>query len=675
MATSPSKKKRISRKSPRKSKTRVFYWSHVHLSIYLLSISALLTFVVACLLYLFVALDIPDIGSLESYQPPQTTLILDDQERVIDRIFTQNRRVISLDEMSDLIPKAFMAAEDARFYEHPGVDGWSILRAVIHNLKKGGRGQGGSTITQQVARSLLLTPEKTYTRKVREAILAYRIDKLLAKEEIISIYLNQIYLGEGAYGVEAAAQVYFDKRARDLNLAEITILAGLPQAPSRYSPFKAFKLAKKRQAYVLNRMVVEGFITPTAARKAFEQTLVWGGAETNLLAAKYFIQQVRNEVSRKYGRDTLYNGGLTIHTCLDQNLQRQADMAIQKGIAHWAVRQKTRSKELPQAALVAIEVKTGLVRALTGGTNFSRSQYNRATQAKRQPGSAFKPLVYAAAFERGFHGASIVEDKPLVLPGTGSGKWRPKNFTGRFEGPTTLWTGLVQSRNIVAIKLMQKTGVGSVIELAAQMGIHSKLRPDLSLALGASEMSLLEVTSAYTVFANDGKWIEPVFITRIEDAEGMVLEEKDLKFEKVLNRGTAYQITSLLEGVIDEGTGKKAWGLRSSSAGKTGTTDQNRDAWFVGYTPTLATGVWMGFDRKTTLGRGETGGRSCAPIWLDFMRRAEKKYPIRKFAVPPEIVFLPIVRKTGEYAPGNRDKSRWQPFRKDQLPLEAQIQK
>ena len=666
--TSRPAKKRPNPPKKKKIKTRVWQWTHVHLSFYLFFICGLLTFFIGALLYIFVALNIPDISSLESYRPPQATLILDNQGKEIDRIFTRNRRVISLSEMPDLLPKAFIAAEDDRFYQHPGVDSWSILRAMIHNVREGGKKQGGSTITQQVARSLLLTPEKTYTRKVKEAILAYRIDKMLAKEEIITIYLNQIYLGAGAYGVEAAAHVYFDKKARDLNLAELSILAGLPQAPSRYSPFKHYKRAKKRQAYVLNRMAEEGFITPTAARRAFKQTLVWGGSDTAPLDAKYFIQQVRNEVRKKFGRDALFEGGLTIHTSLDQRLQREADLAVQKGVAHWAIRQSSSSKKLPQAALVVLEVKTGLVRALTGGTNFSRSQFNRATQARRQPGSAFKPLVYAAAFTRGYNGASLLDDTPLSLKRSGSSLWQPKNFDNRFEGPTTLWSGLVQSRNIVAIKLLQEIGIDGVIDLAEMMGIHSKLRPDLSLALGSSEMSLLEITSAYTVFANGGQWSKPVFFTKIEDCDGKILLEHHQSATPALDPRTAFQITDLLQSVIAEGTGKKAWGLQSASAGKTGTTDQNRDAWFVGYTPSLAAGVWMGFDKKKTLGRKETGGRACAPIWLDFMRKAEKMYPGGDFQVPKGITFLPIDHTTGKFDPDNRDKSTWQPFRKDQLP-------
>lgn len=642
---------------------------------FFLAVSGLLTLFIGIILYISVILNIPDISSLEDYKPVQASILLDDQGQVVDRVFVENRRVISLEEMPDLLPRAFIAAEDARFYQHPGVDVWSILRALIHNVRHGGRGQGGSTITQQVARSLLLSPEKTYIRKLKEAILAYRIDRRLAKEEIIAIYLNQIYLGESAYGVEAAAGIYFDKKAGDLTLAEIAILAGLPQAPSRYSPFKHYKQAKKRQVYVLNRMAAEGFITPDAARKAYNQHLVWGGGEEEFPAAEYYIQQVRNEVASRYGRNLLFTGGLTIHTALNRELQREADLAVQKGVAHWALRQTNYANKLPQAALVALEVKTGLVRALTGGTNFSRSQFNRATQARRQPGSAFKPLVYATGFAQGLSCAGIFEDEPVSLKRTGVRQWEPQNFSGRFFGPTTLYTGLIHSRNIIAVKLLQEVGVRPVIALAAKMGIKSDLRPDLSLALGSSEVSLLELTSAYTVFANNGQLFKPVFITRITDGAGSLLEENKLVPVTALDPRTAYQVNFLLQRVISEGTGKKAWGLHSASAGKTGTTDHNRDAWFIGYTPELAAGVWMGFDKKATLGRHETGGRACAPVWLDFMRQGEKMYPAGKFIVPPGITFLPINGENGKFEPGNQDRSTWLPFRKDQLPVGALTKK
>ncbi len=655
------------KKNSKKKKTKIWNWTHIHLSIYLLAIAFTLTCFISAILFLFVTLNIPDISSLASYQPAATTVILDRHGNQIDRIFTQNRFVVSLDKMPQTLPMAFIAAEDARFFQHAGVDAWSILRALVHNLRKGGRGQGGSTITQQVARALLLTPKKTYTRKIKEAILAYRIDKVLTKKEILHIYLNQIYLGEGAYGVDAAARTYFGKKVHQLNLAEISILAGLPQAPSRYSPFKNFKLTKNRQVYVLNRMAEEGYITPTMARKAYKMPLLWGAPMESDKDSKFFTQYIKNYITSTYGKETLSSGGLTIKTTLDPTMQKSANAAVSRGVAKWAVRRTKKASQLPQAALVAIEGATGKVRALVGGTNFLQSQFNRATQAKRQPGSAFKPFVYASGFLHGFHSASLINDTPLILPGSSSRKsWQPRNFSGEFYGPTTLHQALTHSRNIVAIKLLQQIGIEPVIDLSRQLGIHSSLGENLSLALGASEMTLLELSGAYTAFANMGNVQKPVFITEIADRNGTIIEQWKPQVNQVIDKETAYQMTYLMQKVIEDGTGKKAWGLTQESAGKTGTTDKNRDAWFIGYTPEMVCGVWMGFDRKLSLGRGETGGRTCAPVWLDFMKQVP--YQKEKFSIPEKIVFLPVDQETGKFNPTNRDKTNWMAFSKDNLP-------
>jgi len=646
---------------------RVWTLTHVHVALYLLAISLLLTLVVAVVLFLFLTLNIPDISSLSNYTPPATTVILDKDGRQIDTISTQNRFVVPVDSMPKDLPLAFVAAEDARFFQHEGVDAWSTIRALAHNLRKGEKGQGGSTITQQVARALLLTPEKTYTRKIKEAVLAYRIDKALSKKEILHIYLNQIYFGEGAYGVDAAARVYFGKKAVDLNLAEIAILAGLPQAPSRYSPFKHFDLTKKRQAYVLNRMADEGYITATMARKAFAHPLLWGAPGETDDDSRYFVQYVKKYIQAKYGWEALVAGGLTIETTLDQDLQKSATAAVRRGVAKWVVRRPKNIGGLPQAALVAMDASTGEVRALVGGTDFNKSPFDRATQAKRQPGSAFKPIVYAAALRDAFTPASIIMDEPLVLPGSSPGAaWEPQNFDGEFKGPTTLESALIHSRNIVTVKLLQAIGIEPVRQLAQDMGIVSQLNTNLSLALGSSEVTLLELTSAYTTFANLGQPAKPVFITKITDRNGNLLESYKAKKRQALDKETAYQITRIMQGVIEEGTGKKASGLTQEAAGKTGTTDTFRDAWFIGYTPEMVCGVWMGFDKKLSLGNDETGGLACAPIWLDFMQKVPPK--VEQFPVPENIVFLPVDRQTGKFNPANSDKSTWMAFKKDRMP-------
>lgn len=649
------------------NRNRLWTLTHVHVSLYLLAIACLLTLFIGIALFLFLALNIPDISSLASYNPPATTIILDRNGRQIDAVFSQNRFIVPIDSMPKDLPLAFVAAEDARFFQHAGIDAWSTLRALLHNLRKGAKGQGGSTITQQVARALLLSPEKTYTRKIKEAVLAYRIDKVLAKKEILHIYLNQIYFGEGAYGVDAAARVYFGKKAVDLNLAEISILAGLPQAPSRYSPFKHFDLTKKRQAYVLNRMAEEGYITATMARKAFAHPLLWGAPVETDDDSRYFVQHVKKYIQAKYGWEALVTGGLTIATTLDPDLQKSATAAVSRGVAKWVVRRPNKSAGLPQAALVAMDASTGEVRALVGGTDFYKSQFDRATQARRQPGSAFKPIVYAAALRDAFTPASIIMDEPLVLPGSSPGStWQPQNFDGKFTGPTTLESALIHSRNIVTVKLLQEIGIEPVRQLARDMGVSSQLNKNLSLALGSSEVTLLELTGAYTTFANLGQSVKPVFITKITDRNGNTLESYKEKKRQVLDKETAYLITRIMQGVITEGTGKKAWGLPQEAAGKTGTTDTYRDAWFIGFTPEIVCGVWMGFDKKLSLGNNETGGLACAPIWLDFMRKVPMQ--VQQFPVPEGIVFLPVDQETGKFNPSNSDKSTWMAFRKDRMP-------
>jgi len=647
-------------------------WNHVQLSVLFLAVGFLLTLFIGSALYLFITLDIPDIDSLSSYKPATTTYMYDADNQPIARLAREHRTVVPLADMPVFLPQAFVAAEDARFYQHGGIDGWSIIRALLHNIRSGARGQGGSTITQQVARALLLTPEKTYTRKIKEAILAYRIDKALGKEEILHIYLNQIYLGSGAYGVEAAADIYFAKHARDLNLAEVALLAGLPQAPSRYSPFREFKLAKKRQAYVLNRMAEEEYITQEAARKAFEQQLFWGQDPNFFKENEYFIQHVKSYVENKYGSEMLLAGGLRIHTTLDQTMQKAASMAVKRGTAKWAVRQGSRpqSATLPQAALIAMDAETGAIKAMLGGTDFTKSQFNRATQARRQPGSAFKPVIFTAALEKGMTPATMIVDEFLQLRSGRSGEpWEPKNYDNTFAGPTSFRNALVHSRNIVTIKILQEIGPASAINLAKRLGVASPLEKNLSLALGSSALSPLELTRAYAPFANSGKLPEPLFVVKITDSSGKVLEESRPVLQQILDPRIAYQMTRIMQGVISEGTGRSVRSLGIPAAGKTGTTDQNVDAWFVGYTPELVASVWLGHDQNASLGSSETGGSAAAPIWLDFMQQIRSSsLSARDFPIPPGIVILPQDNATG--LPGSSEgiDVSWEAFLEDNLP-------
>ena len=613
-----AKKKTATRPKRRKP------WNHVHCIFFLLGISLLLTIFISLTLYLFILLDIPNLKSIKDYQPKMATLVLDRGHKVIKRTYEENRRLVSLEMMPELLPKAFVAAEDSRFYEHSGVDIWSIFRALFHNIRAGARSHGGSTITQQVTRSLLLSRKKVYSRKVKEAILAYRIDSVMSKDDILYIYLNQIYLGEGSFGVEAAARTYFDREVKDLTLGQMALLAGLPQAPSRYTPFKNLELARKRQVYVLNRMAEDGYITPGAARKAYEEPLSLGKKRNRAPGGEYYIQHVTNYVTRNYGQDVLNTGGLTIYTSMDRAMQIKAQASVQRGLSDLS--EKKNKGEKPQAAMLVMESGSGKVRAVVGGVDFRKSQFDRAIQARRQPGSAFKPIVYAAAMENGFTPESIIVDEPLSLAGTTRGKtWQPKNFDNLYYGPTSLRRGLIHSRNIVAIKLLQKVGINRVVKMSRDLGISSKIHPDLTLALGSSEVSLLEMTGAYTPFANNGFYTPPILIERIIDQYGNVLEENLPRKVRVMSERTAKQMDKMLQDVIEHGTGKAAQGLKVTAGGKTGTTDRYMDAWFVGYTSHFVTGVWVGNDKKISLGKGASGGHVAAPIWLDFMKQVESE--------------------------------------------------
>jgi penicillin-binding protein 1A len=619
--TPVSKKKTsaVKKKSTPRAK-RSKPWGHVQCTLFLLGVSLLLTVFIGMTLYLFILLDIPNLKSIKDYQPKTATLVLDRDHKIFKRKYEENRRLVTLAMMPGLLPKAFIAAEDARFYQHPGVDIWSIFRAFFHNIRAGAKAHGGSTITQQVTRSLLLSRKKVYSRKIKEAILAYRIDSVMSKDDIIYIYLNQIYLGEGAHGVEAAATTYFDRGVKDLTLGQMALLAGLPQAPSRYTPFKNLELAKKRQAYVLNRMAEDGYITPEDARRAYEEPLSLDRKNDDGLGGEYYAQYVTNYINDKYGPELLTNGGLTIYTNMDRTMQLAANASIQKGLA--VLSGENENGKTPQAAMLVMEPESGKVRALVGGADFNVSQFDRAIQARRQPGSAFKPIVYAAAMEKGFTPESIIVDEPLSLAGTRRGKaWQPRNFDNRYYGPTSLRTGLIHSRNIVAIKLLQEVGIDSVVRMARDLGIHSKIKPDLTLALGSSEVSLLEMTGAYTPFATNGSYIAPILIERIIDRYGNILEENKPQKVRAMSEWTAIRMNQMLQDVIGQGTGKSAQGLNVAAGGKTGTTDSYMDAWFIGYTKDLVAGVWVGHDKKISLGKGASGGRVAAPIWVDFMKQ------------------------------------------------------
>lgn len=733
-------------------------------------------------IYFYLSEGLPKISSLGDYHPPVITTVYSDDDTKIGEFYKERRIVIPLSQMPEQLKQAFIAAEDARFYKHKGIDFFSIIRAFIKNIEAGTIVQGGSTITQQVTKSFFLTPERSYERKIKEAILAYRIDKAFKKEEILYLYLNQIYLGHGAYGVESAANNYFGKTTREMNLAECAILAGLPQAPSRYSPFRFPERAKQRQIYVLNRMLAEGFITNEEVTNAINTKLdIKPRRNWYIEKVPEYTEYIRRYVEKKYGQDALYKQGLKIYAAVNIEMQKAAREEIENGLTaldrrqgyrgpeknltpeeieseskkiqetlqktplavgakiqgividvndkagkttvrignergvipvkemRWArkpnpdiayyerkikkpsqvfrtgdlihvlVGEKIKKSEewhlsleqtpIAQAALVCIEAETGLVKVMVGGRDFRQSQFNRAFQSRRQPGSAFKPIIYAAALDKGYTAATEIIDSPIVFQDdVRDFTWKPKNYGKKFYGPTLLRQALAKSRNVVTIKILQDIGIDYTIKYAQKLGYTSHMNRDLSIALGSSGASVLEVVKSYSVFANQGYLIEPTLITKIEDRFGNILEEMDPARKKVIEKSTAYIMTSLLEGVVKNGTGHRVRALKRPVAGKTGTTNNLFDAWFLGYTPGYITGTWVGFDNERSLGKGETGSRSASPIWLGFMKRLLKDKPVRVFQVPEGVVFSKIDAETGLLPIPESKKTIFECFKEGTVP-------
>ena len=612
--------------------------------------------------YFVLVFDLPRLTTLKDYQPPIISEVYADDDVLIGEFFLERRTVLPLSQMPRLLIKAFVAAEDARFFEHRGIDYWRVLGAAFRNIEAFDVVQGGSTITQQIAKSFFLTPERSFTRKVKEAILAQRIEHYLTKNEILYLYLNQIYLGEGAFGVGAAAKTYFGKPVQNLTLAECAILAGLPPAPNNLSPLRHPKKARDRQIYVLNRMVERKMITLEQAKKAgAEEIRLRPRGPKGYNEAPYVLEQVRMYVEEKYGKDRLYRGGLKIYTTLNARLQKAAQKAVRKGLEDFEAREgKGKGQDQVQGALVALDPQTGYILAMVGGRDFSSSQFNRATQARRQAGSAFKPIVYAAALDKGFTPATIIVDEPFsYIDVPGKEPWEPQNFDREFWGPITFRKALTFSRNVATVKIAQAIGVEYLIEYSKNLGIQSKLEPNLSLALGSANVTLLELTKAFGVFAAQGYRAEPFLITRILDKDGNLLEEVEPSAVEIISPQTSYLITSLMQSVIQEGTGQKAQALGRPAAGKTGTTNDTRDAWFIGFTPQrLVAGAWIGYDIEKPLGTHETGAVAALPIWLEFMKEAVAGEPIENFLVPEGIVFVKVDAANGEpFGPAHPPKS------------------
>ncbi|MCW5784183.1 MAG: PBP1A family penicillin-binding protein [Nitrospirales bacterium] len=732
--------------------------------------------------------DLPTFDSFQDYHPSLVSRVYADNGELIGQFFIERRLYTPIDKIPKAFTQAVIATEDTRFFDHPGLDIVGIGRAAWTNLKKGGRFQGASTITQQLARALFLSPERTYQRKIKELILAVKMEWVLTKEQILEMYLNQIYFGHGAYGVAAAALTYFDKNVSDLSLPESAFLAGLPKAPNTYSPYRNPDLAKSRKELVLGRMVEAGYITNEEAQAAMATTLAYRHQSIEPIAA-YFLEEVRQHLVDRYGETLVYKGGLRIYTTLNIAMQKIAEEAVRTGLRQldkrqgwrgpiehidfskdftppdtfpelqspkaalvhglyralvtkvtkqsaqiligntykgsilfedmrWAQRRLEKSGDVGTAvvrdkasplqllkvgdiievapkngtvesgefvleqtpivegALIAMDPRTGAVQSMVGGYDFTRSQFNRAVIARRQPGSAFKPLIYASALQQGLTPATLILDAPVVYEDEDLDRvWKPENYEKRFFGTITLREALRHSRNAATVRLLEQIGVPEVVNIASNLGIRSPLSQDLSLALGSSSVTLQEITSAYGVFANQGLWLEPYLITHAKNLNGEILEQHQFEPRQAMTKENAYLITNMLMDVIQSGTGRLAKSIGRPLAGKTGTTNSYNDAWFVGYAPNLATGVWVGFDGVRTLGRLESGAHAALPIWTKFVDQALLHSPVMTFPIPNDIQFAQIDTTTGDLPSKTSRNISTEVFRKGTEPGKAAPQK
>jgi len=578
---------------------------------------------------------LPDVAKLRYFEPSETTRIYSSDGKLIATLFKENRTWTPFDQMSPFLIKAILAVEDSRFYQHRGVDPVGVARAVVYTVLNPGAGkQGASTITMQLARNVFLSPDQNLERKIKETLLASQIEKKFTKDEILELYLNQIYFGGGAYGVQAAAKTYYNKNVKDLTVCEAALIAGLPQAPSEFSPLVSEKAAKHRQILVLGRMYDQKYLSFKEYRQALLEArhptfMTKKAQEFQVLEVPYFTTWVIKQLSERYDEDLLYRGGLRIHTTVDLRLQKAAESAVRS-----LVLSEGPGLNADSAALVCVENKTGYVRAMAGGLGWTRkSQFNRAWQAKRHPGSSFKPLVYATALEAGFSPDSVVNDAPYKIQVSATEEWEPKNSDRSYMGPISLKTALTQSRNVVAVKLLMLVGAERVIDLAYRCGIVEKLYPNPSLALGAVELSPMEMATAYSVFPNGGLRTEVTGIKAIFDSDGNPIEDNTYpKQEEVISEITATAMTEMMVNVVEHGTGTAAQLSGYRVAGKTGTTDDFRDAWFCGFTSQFTTAVWVGNDNNSRMANS-FGGNLPARIWNRFMQYAMAGKPSTSFGL------------------------------------------
>ena len=706
---------------------------------------------------------LPDYKKLESYEPPVSSRVYAGNGTLIAEYAIEKRLFIPYDSIPRQVINSFISAEDKNFFNHPGIDPKGIVRAVLNNFKNivnNKRLEGASTITQQVAKNFLLTNEVSIKRKIKEAILAFRIEKAYTKEKILELYLNQIYLGEGTYGIAAASLEYFDKSIKELSYSESALLAALPKAPSKYNPFKYYAEAKVRRNLVLKNLSDNNFISRNELIEYTKEEINLKKRKIKLLKeANYYTEEVRRIIKENYGFDKLYAEGLSIKSSLDVDYQLHALHALRLGIESydkrhgwrgpvlntktkknwkkelkkkkidtslgwkfaeitnvqeseiifktvdegekgiiqktnlkWAIKKtiydsfkindivfvnknlkgKWELKQYPKVngAIVALDPHNGKVKALVGGFSFESSEFNRVTQAKRQPGSAFKPFVYAAALENNFSPNSIILDAPFIAEqGVGLKNWKPENYGKEFYGPTTLRKGIEYSRNLMTVRIAQEIGLTKILQLSQALNIYNEIPELLSVSLGSAETTLLNITNAYATFVNGGKKIKPILIERIQDRRGKTIFNSDNRecngcdrfsksenliptikdnYQQVLSKETAYQILSMLEGTIQRGTGKRLKDLKVSLAGKTGTTNDNYDAWFIGSTSNLVIGVYIGFDKPKSLGRYETGAKAALPIFKSFIKQALYKDDFKPFLVPEEIFFAAVNYNTGK---------------------------
>ncbi|MDC3099621.1 PBP1A family penicillin-binding protein [Candidatus Pelagibacter sp.] len=724
--------------------------------------------------------DIPDYKFLKNYKPPVSSKVYSGEGELVADFSKEKRVFVPYSSIPKNVINAFLSAEDKNFFSHPGVDAKGVMRAVVNNISNiisSKRLEGASTITQQVAKNFLLSNEVSINRKIKEAILAFRIERALSKERILELYLNQIYLGSGAYGIAAASLEYFDKSIRDINYSEAALLAALPKAPSRYNPYKDIEVAKFRRNLVLKNLLDNNYITPDWYEKLKTKEIVLSkNKKIYLEDAQYFIEDVRKNVIENFTYDKVYKQGFNINTPINLEFQKIATNSLRNGLISYDQRKGWRGpltskiynkdwkkdlqkfdleksidwslaivkkinkfsaeietddkiqgvieykdiswtkkefknllqpgdiiyvkkisdkkfslQQLPKinGGIVVMDPYTGRILALSGGFSFKKSEFNRATQANRQPGSAFKPFVYALALENNFTPTSLVLDAPLVLDqGDDLKMWKPENYGKKFYGPSTLRTGLEKSRNLMTVRIAQSLGIEKIVNFSKDLKIYENPEELLSISLGSAETTLVNLTSAYSAFVNGGKLVEPILIDRIQDSEGNTIYNNSMRqcidcdqisylsndypkiknnYKQIFSPATAYQMTSILEGVVQRGTGKKLRDLKLNIAGKTGTTNKNTDTWFIGFTSNLLVGVYVGSDNPLPLGKFETGSKTALPIFKNFIKQAIKKSDARPFKVAENTVMMVVDPKTGQKAKFSSKNTIIEVFKKENV--------